>query len=78
LSNETGVLTVFLFLQECLPFWPLSAGASLVWDQQLRITLVDEMDTSCRRAIRLSLEVSWAYYIDGLEHKKKCFRATDI
>ena len=48
--------------QECRPFWPAIIGETLSLetnkrDQQMRLTLLEEVDTLARRAIRLNLEL---------------------
>ena len=48
--------------QECRPFWPAIIGETLALetnkrDQQMRLTLLEEVDTLARRAIRLNLEL---------------------
>ncbi len=48
--------------QECRPFWPSMVGEMLTWEsnkrgEQIKLTLLEEVDTVARRAIRLSLEV---------------------
>ena len=48
--------------QECRPFWPAIIGETLALetnkrDQQMRLTLLEEVDTLARRAIRLNMEL---------------------
>ena len=48
--------------QECRPFWPSMIGETLFWDtnkrgEQLRLTLLEEVDTFAKRSIRLNLEL---------------------
>lgn len=48
--------------QECRPFWPAIIGEMLSWEtnkrgEQMRLTLVEELDTFARRAIRINLEL---------------------
>ena len=48
--------------QECRPFWPSMIGETLFWDtnkrgEQLRLTLLEELDTFAKRSIRLNLEL---------------------
>ena len=62
--------------QECRPFWPAIIGETLALetnkrDQQMRLTLLEEVDTLARRAIRLNLELvsfqdNSAFYHSGL------------
>jgi hypothetical protein len=54
--------------QECRPFWPALIGETLTWEtnkrgEQIRLTLVEEVDTVARRAIRLTLEKVPSCYI---------------
>ncbi len=48
--------------QECRPFWPAIMGEMLCLEtnkrgEQMRLTLLEEIDTFARRAIRLNLEM---------------------
>ena len=49
--------------QECRPFWPSLVGETLVWEtnkrgEQLRLTLLEEVDTFAKRSIRVNLELA--------------------
>ena len=53
--------------QECRPFWPSMIGETLFWDtnkrgEQLRLTLLEEVDTFAKRSIRLNLELCVSFH----------------
>ena len=53
--------------QECRPFWPSMIGETLFWDtnkrgEQLRLTLLEELDTFAKRSIRLNLELCVSFH----------------
>ena len=70
--------------QECRPFWPSMIGETLFWDtnkrgEQLRLTLLEEVDTFAKRSIRLNLElcVSLITY-PWVRHPKKNLKIDHI
>lgn len=49
--------------QECRPFWPSRIGETLSWTtnksgEQVRVTLIEEMDTFAKRSVHITLELA--------------------